>query len=38
MLLCAQALMEKIFDEFTFDSEATQVATPLVEVLETRRG
>jgi transglutaminase-like putative cysteine protease len=37
-LLCAQALMEKIFDEFTFDGEATQVATPLVEVLETRRG
>ncbi|NBB10848.1 transglutaminase family protein [Pseudomonas sp. SLFW] len=38
LLLCAQALMEKIFDEFTFDGEATQVATPLVEVLETRRG
>lgn len=38
ILLCAQALMEKIFDEFTFDSEATQVATPLVEVLETLRG
>jgi transglutaminase-like putative cysteine protease len=38
LLLCAQALMEKIFDEFTFDGEATQVATPLVEVLQTRRG
>lgn len=38
LLLCAQALMEKIFDEFTFDGEATQVATPLVQVLETRRG
>jgi transglutaminase-like putative cysteine protease len=38
VLLCAQALMEKIFSEFTFDDEATQVATPLVEVLETRRG
>ncbi|MFK3798145.1 transglutaminase N-terminal domain-containing protein [Pseudomonas sp. NPDC088444] len=38
LLLCAQALMEKIFDEFTFDGEATQVATPLVEVLERRRG
>jgi transglutaminase-like putative cysteine protease len=38
MLLCAQALMQKIFAEFTFDGEATQVATPLVEVLETRRG
>jgi len=38
LLLCAQALMEKIFEEFTFDGEATQVATPLVQVLETRRG
>jgi len=33
-----KALMEKIFIEFTFDAEATQVATPLVEVLESRRG
>ncbi|WP_166357838.1 transglutaminase family protein [Pseudomonas akapageensis] len=38
LLLGAQALMEKIFNEFTFDAEATQVATPLVEVLERRRG
>jgi len=38
LLLCVQALMEKIFSEFTFDGEATQVATPLVEVLENRRG
>lgn len=38
LLLCVQALMEKIFSEFTFDAEATQVATPLVEVLERRRG
>jgi transglutaminase-like putative cysteine protease len=38
LLLCAQALMEKIFREFTFDDEATHVATPLVEVLESRRG
>ena len=38
LLLCVQALMEKIFKEFTFDDEATQVATPLVEVLERRRG
>ena len=38
LLLGAQALMEKIFDEFTFDAQATQVATPLVEVLERRRG
>ena len=33
-----QALMAKIFSEFTFDSEATLVATPLQEVLEKRRG
>lgn len=38
LLLCTQALMEKIFSEFTFDDEATQVATPLMEVLERRRG
>ncbi len=30
--------MAKIFSEFTFDSEATLVATPLQEVLEKRRG
>lgn len=34
----AAALMQKIFDEFAFDAEATQVATPLSEVLERRRG
>ncbi|MHC8303953.1 transglutaminase family protein [Pseudomonas sp. PB3P13] len=38
LLLGVQALMEKIFSEFTFDAQATQVATPLVEVLERRRG
>ncbi|NBA95164.1 transglutaminase family protein [Pseudomonas sp. R5(2019)] len=38
LLLGARALMEKIFSEFTFDAEATQVATPLLEVLERRRG
>ncbi|MCG6577779.1 transglutaminase family protein [Pseudomonas sp. AF32] len=38
LMACVRALMEKIFDEFTFDAEATQVATPLVEVLERRRG
>ncbi|WP_374439373.1 transglutaminase family protein [Pseudomonas panipatensis] len=32
------ALMEKIFREFAFDATATQVATPLIEVLERRRG
>lgn len=38
MVQGAQALMEKIFSEFTFDATATQVATPLIEVLENRRG
>lgn len=38
LLLAAQALMNKIFTEFTFDAVATQVATPLLQVLEERRG
>ncbi|SCW92182.1 MULTISPECIES: transglutaminase family protein [unclassified Pseudomonas] len=38
LMIGVRALMEKIFEEFTFDAEATQVATPLVEVLERRRG
>lgn len=38
LMLGVRALMEKIFEEFTFDADATQVATPLVEVLERRRG
>lgn len=38
LLDAVRALMEKIFREFTFDAGATQVATPLVEVLERRRG
>lgn len=38
LLMGVQDLMQKIFSEFTFDAEATQVATPLVEVLERRRG
>ncbi|MGE8406516.1 MAG: transglutaminase family protein [Pseudomonas sp.] len=38
LLVAVRALMEKIFDEFTFDAGATQVATPLAQVLERRRG
>lgn len=38
LLACAQALMHKIHDEFTFDADATQIGTPLVEVLANRRG
>ncbi|CDF86546.1 hypothetical protein PKB_5233 [Pseudomonas knackmussii B13] len=34
----AARLMGKIHGEFAFDAEATQVATPLTEVLERRRG
>jgi len=38
LLEAVRALMETIFREFTFDAGATQVATPLLEVLERRRG
>jgi len=38
LLLAVQALMQKIFAEFSFDAAATQVATPLLQVLEERRG
>lgn len=38
VLVGAQALMAKIFDEFEFDPEATTVSTPILEVLENKRG
>lgn len=38
VLLGAQALMAKIFREFKFDPEATTVSTPILEVLENKRG
>lgn len=38
ILLGAQALMSKIFREFKFDPEATTVSTPVLEVLEKKRG
>lgn len=38
LLLAVAALMQKIHEEFTFDAVATQVATPLLQVLEERRG
>ncbi|MDT3718393.1 transglutaminase family protein [Pseudomonas oryzihabitans] len=38
LLLGCRALMEKIHREFRFDATATQVATPLREVLEHRHG
>ena len=38
LLEAVQALMQKIHGEFTFDASATLVATPLLTVLEQRRG
>jgi transglutaminase-like putative cysteine protease len=38
LLLCVQALMSKIFTEFAFDAEATSISTPVIEVLQRRRG
>ena len=38
LLQCVDALMAKIFSEFTFDPEATTVSTPVLEVLEKKRG
>lgn len=38
LLQAVNALMLKINAEFIFDAEATQVATPLIQVLEEKRG
>ncbi|MFO1496336.1 MAG: transglutaminase family protein [Lysobacterales bacterium] len=38
LLAAAMALMQKIHREFRFDASATQIATPLPEVLARRRG
>ena len=38
LLLAINALMNKIFKEFSFDPEATHIGTPLLEVLERKRG
>jgi transglutaminase-like putative cysteine protease len=38
VLVGAERLMAKIFDEFEFDPEATTVSTPVLEVLENKRG
>lgn len=38
LLAAVDGLMQKIFTEFSFDAAATQVATPLLQVLEERRG
>lgn len=38
ILLGAQALMAKIHREFTFDPDATSVATPVMDLLQHKRG
>jgi transglutaminase-like putative cysteine protease len=38
VLVGTRRLMTKIFDEFEFDPEATTVSTPVLEVLENKRG
>mgnify|MGYP000900574765 CR=1 FL=1 len=38
LLAATHALMHKIHREFTFDADATQIATPMLEVLEKKRG
>lgn len=38
VLLGAQDLMRRIFEDFTFDATATDVSTPVETVLEQRRG
>jgi transglutaminase-like putative cysteine protease len=38
LLAAVDGLMQKIFNEFSFDATATQVNTPLLQVLEERRG
>ncbi|NMG64222.1 transglutaminase family protein [Azoarcus indigens] len=38
LLEAVDALMHRIFREFTFDPEATDVSTPVTEVFERRRG
>lgn len=38
LLLAVDGLMRRIFDEFTFDPDATDVSTPVTEVFAHRRG
>lgn len=38
LLVAVNDLMKKIFKEFTFDPKATHIGTPLLEVLEKKRG
>jgi len=38
ILVGTQALMQRVFEEFTFDPSATDVSTPVETVFEARRG
>jgi transglutaminase-like putative cysteine protease len=38
LLAAVQALMHRIFSEFEYDPKATTVATPVLRILETKRG
>jgi transglutaminase-like putative cysteine protease len=38
LLAAVDALMRKIHSEFTFDADATQIATPMLDVLKKKRG
>ncbi|KAA3652260.1 MAG: transglutaminase family protein [Proteobacteria bacterium] len=38
LLVGVQSLMGRIFNEFVFDPEATDIATPVTEVFQQRRG
>ncbi len=38
LLDAVQALMTRIYTEFTFDAKATTVATPVLQILEEKRG
>lgn len=38
LLAAVDHLMQRIFDEFTFDPEATDVSTPVTEVFANKRG
>ncbi len=38
ILVCAEALMHKLYEEFTYDPTATTVGSSVASILETRRG
>jgi len=38
LMIAVQALMQKIHAEFEFDPEATTISTPVLEILENKRG